>query len=84
MGMVMAMAEKTKIDKQGRVLIPKELREKIGLTGEVEILEVDRGIFLRPLEKSWDDLFKTKLKVDWQRAMTVSLEDYSIDDLIFE
>lgn len=81
--MVMALAEKTKIDKQGRVLIPKELREKMRLTGEVEILEVDRGLYIRPLEKSWDNLFNKKLKVEWQKAMSVSLEDISIDDLIF-
>lgn len=80
----MVMAEKTKIDKQGRVLIPKELREKVGLTGDVEILEVEQGLFLRPLEKSWDILFKKKLSVDWKRAMTVSLEDFSIDDLLFQ
>ena len=35
------------IDKLGRVVIPKELRERFGLNQEVEIIATEEGIVLR-------------------------------------
>ena len=35
------------IDKLGRIVIPKEYRERFGLSGGVEILPTDSGILLR-------------------------------------
>jgi len=80
--MVMVM-EVVKIDSQGRIIIPKSLREKKGLNDEVEILEMEEGIILRPKkDKSWDEILSKKIKVDWSNALTVSLESLSIDDII--
>jgi len=80
--MVMVM-EVVKIDSQGRIVIPKSLREKKGLNDEVEILEMEEGIILRPKKgKSWDEILSKKIKVDWHNALTVSLESLSIDDII--
>ena len=38
------------IDKLGRVVIPKELRERFGLNQEVEIIATEEGIVLRSPE----------------------------------
>lgn len=35
------------VDKQGRIVIPKEYRERFGLTESVEIIGTDFGIVLR-------------------------------------
>ena len=34
-------------DKLGRIVIPKELRERYGLCGEVEIVAIKDGVLLR-------------------------------------
>ena len=36
-----------KIDKLGRLVIPKKMRESLGITREVEILLTDEGILIR-------------------------------------
>ena len=35
------------IDKLGRLVIPKKMRESLGITREVEILLTDEGILIR-------------------------------------
>ena len=35
------------VDRLGRIVIPKELRERYGLTESVEIVATEVGIFLR-------------------------------------
>ena len=47
------MKVKTKIDRAGRLVIPKELRDRYGLTAgaEVEIVPVPDGVTLVPLQK---------------------------------
>ena len=52
--------EKTMLEKQGRVLIPKSIREKLGLrSGEEMVIEVVKDeIKLKPL-KSIEDFSKT-------------------------
>ena len=35
------------IDKLGRIVIPKEYRERFGLSDEIEIVPTDKGILLR-------------------------------------
>ena len=37
-------------DKLGRIVIPKELRERYGLTNQVEIVAVKEGILLKSNE----------------------------------
>jgi AbrB family looped-hinge helix DNA binding protein len=81
--MVMVM-EVVKIDSQGRVLVPKALRERLGLTDEIELIQVKDGILLRSRKlKTWQQILSEKLKVDWKQAMAISLEGVSMDDLLF-
>lgn len=78
--MVMAVA---KVDRQGRIIIPKSLRDKKGLTDQVELVEVEDGIIIRPKKaSSWDHMLSKKLKVEWSNALTVSLEKLSLDDVL--
>lgn len=76
--------EVVRIDPQGRILIPKNIRDKAGLAGEAELVPVRDGILLRPRKPaSWEQFLKDKLKVDWKRALTVSLEGSSVDETLF-
>jgi len=81
--MVMEMVQTVGVDQQGRVVIPKELRERKKLQGEIEIIEVNEGLLLRPLRREWNKIFDNKAKVNWHKALAVSLESISIDDLLF-
>ena len=47
------------IDRLGRIVIPKELRERFGLTDNVEIIATEQGIILRSPEYT---LVKTENK----------------------
>nr|MDO8045474.1 hypothetical protein [Candidatus Baldrarchaeota archaeon] len=40
-------------------------------------------MLIRPFRKGWDNLFAKRVRVDWSKALTVSLEDVSVDDLLF-
>jgi AbrB family looped-hinge helix DNA binding protein len=42
-----------RIDKSGRIVVPKLLRERLGLKpgSELEVLEQARGVLLRPVEQ---------------------------------
>lgn len=81
--MVMVM-EVVRMDEQGRLVIPKGIRERKGLTGELEMRETEDGVVLRPRrQRSWDVVLSRKLRVDWSRALSVSLEKRSTDDLLF-
>lgn len=81
--MVMVM-EVVRMDEQGRLVIPKGIRERKGLTGELEMRETEDGVVLRPRrQRSWDVVLSPKLRVDWSRALSVSLEKRSTDDLLF-
>ena len=74
----------TKIDEEGRVVIPKKIRERKKLEGEIELVETNEGVLLRPkTARNWNRLFENKIRVDWKKALTVSLEDISIDELLF-
>ncbi|MBS7250656.1 MAG: AbrB/MazE/SpoVT family DNA-binding domain-containing protein [Candidatus Freyarchaeota archaeon] len=77
------MVIKGRIDDQGRIVIPKDVREKWNLKGEVEIVEVEGGVLIRPKKSGWEDFLSRKVKVDWNRAIAVSLEKVSVDELIF-
>lgn len=83
MVMVMVMVIKGRIDDQGRIVIPKDVREKWNLKGEVEIVEIEGGVLIRPKKSGWEDFLSRKVKVDWNRAVAVSLEKVSVDELIF-
>ncbi|MEM2959866.1 MAG: AbrB/MazE/SpoVT family DNA-binding domain-containing protein [Candidatus Jordarchaeaceae archaeon] len=77
------MVIKGRIDDQGRIVIPKDVREKWNLKGEVEIVEIEGGVLIRPKKSGWEDFLSRKVKVDWNRAVAVSLEKVSVDELIF-
>lgn len=81
--MVMVMVIKGRVDEQGRLVIPKEIREKWGLKGEVDIVEMNEGVLIRPVKGSWKNFLTRKVKVDWNRAAAVSLEGVSVDELMF-
>ncbi|MFA4702168.1 AbrB/MazE/SpoVT family DNA-binding domain-containing protein [Pyrococcus kukulkanii] len=54
------MGKKVRIDKKGRIVIPKEMREKIGITeGSYVELEVynKNAIIIKPLESIADRYF---------------------------
>ena len=60
------LAIKGEVDNQGRIVIPKEIRERKGLKGSVEIEETEEGIIIRPprdLVAKWKKIFENKLKV---------------------
>ncbi|MEM3563222.1 MAG: AbrB/MazE/SpoVT family DNA-binding domain-containing protein [Candidatus Freyarchaeota archaeon] len=77
------MVIKGRIDDQGRIVIPKDVREKWNLKGEVEIVEIEGGVLIRPKKSGWEDFLSRKVKVDWNRAVAGSLEKVSVDELIF-
>jgi AbrB family looped-hinge helix DNA binding protein len=57
-----------KIDEEGRVLIPKKIRERKRLEGEIELVETDDGVLLRPkFAKGWNRLFENKIRVAWKK-----------------
>ena len=79
MVMVMVMV---KIDEQGRIIIPKELREKKKLIGEIEIEEIKDGLILRSKKDlTWRDFFKEKLKINWKKTQKLDLSEETLDDL---
>ena len=81
--MVMVMADSINIDSQGRIVIPKRLRDKKGLKGELEIIETREGILLRPIKdksKNWSKIFKKKLHINPQKV-GISISDEGNDNL---
>lgn len=77
------MVIKGRVDDQGRLVIPKEVREKWGLKGEVDIVEMGDGVLIRPIKDSWKGFLTKKVIVDWNKAVAVSLEEVSVDELMF-
>ena len=79
MVMVMVMV---KIDEQGRIIIPKEIREKKRLRGEVEIEVVKEGILIKPkTEITWNEIFKSKFKINWNNVKKLDLSEENLDKL---
>ena len=50
------------IDKLGRIVVPKELRERFGLTDTVELIATEHGVMLRSPEYRLIKNSDTKLK----------------------
>jgi len=79
--MVMVMVL-VKIDEQGRIIIPKEIRERMNLNSEVEIKELDEGILIKPKASlTWKEFFQTKLKIDWNKVQKLDLSEEDLDNL---
>ena len=80
--MVVMVLVLVKIDDQGRVIIPKDLREKKKLNGEIEIEEINDGLILRPKKDlTWKEFFKEKFEIDWDKIQKLDLSEESLDDL---
>jgi len=46
-------------------------------------VQVEQGILLRPRKaRTWEQILENKVKVDWRRAVAVSLEGLSVDDVL--
>lgn len=79
MVMVMVMV---KIDDQGRIIIPKEIRDRKKLNDEVEIKEIDEGIIIKPKKTlKWRDFLKNKLKIDWDKVQKLDLSEENLDEV---
>ncbi|MFQ6136540.1 MAG: AbrB/MazE/SpoVT family DNA-binding domain-containing protein [Candidatus Hydrothermarchaeales archaeon] len=79
----MPMAIKAKIDKFGRIVIPKEIRERRRLEDEVKIIETEKGVQILPVDdikNVLDRLYSEKLKVDWKKATALSLAGENKDE----
>jgi len=78
------MAIRMKIDKVGRIVIPKELRERKKLNEKVELIEVEEGVLIRAVQetaqKTLDDLYKNKLEIKWNKASIGDLSEESLDE----
>ena len=82
--MVMVMEMVIKIDKQGRLVLPKELREKYRFTQDAEIvvMEVEDGIKLSPRKgkKSLRNIFDTAPEFDPKNALVIDVANYNEDE----
>lgn len=71
------LTEETAVDERGRVLIPQEIRERLGLDEGtiVEVAEVEKEIVIKPISRkrrTWKDLWGIKPqrtgKPEWPTA----------------
>jgi len=71
---------KLRIDKSGRILLPKPLRKRLGLASEMELEAVEQpdGILLRPavqqpsmvqVDGLWIHQGTAKLGANWERVL---------------
>ncbi|MBN2152860.1 MAG: AbrB/MazE/SpoVT family DNA-binding domain-containing protein [Candidatus Lokiarchaeota archaeon] len=69
-----------KIDKQGRLVLPKELRDKYRLTQDAELVvtEVEGGIKLSPkkVKKSLRAIFDAAPSFDPEKALVIDVANY--------
>jgi len=78
--MVMALVM-VKIDDQGRIIIPKDIRERKKLTDEVVLEETEQGVTIKPRSKlTLEQFFNHKLKIDWSKVKKLDLSKENLDD----
>jgi AbrB family looped-hinge helix DNA binding protein len=72
-----------KIDKSGRIVVPKPLRDRLGLkpNTELEVLEQPGGVLLRPVEQKPSMLRVDGLWVHQGIAQLGDNWDRALDDL---
>jgi bifunctional DNA-binding transcriptional regulator/antitoxin component of YhaV-PrlF toxin-antitoxin module len=69
-----------KIDDQDGIIIPKEIRDRRKLIGEVEIKEIIEGIIIIAKKTlKWKDFFKNKLKINWDKVQKLDLSNENLD-----
>ena len=74
------MTEETVVDERGRILVPQEIRERLGL-GEgtiVKVVEMEKEIVIKPVSRkrrTWKDLCGIKPqrtgKPEWPTAKEI-------------
>ncbi len=71
-----------KVDEQGRLIIPKEIRERKKITNEVILEETKDGIIIKPKSAlTWKQFFGTKLKLNWAKVRKLDLSEENFDDM---
>ncbi len=77
------MAIRKKIDKVGRIIMPKDLRERKKLNGKVEPIEVEEVVLIRAvqdeMQKILDDLYKNKVEINWNKTSIGDLSKERLD-----
>jgi AbrB family looped-hinge helix DNA binding protein len=83
--MVMPMEMEVKVDKQGRIVLPKEIRDKYHLepNSELTLIEQPEGVFLKPkpAKRKLKDIFKTAPQSDMKAALLVDVANYHEGDI---
>jgi bifunctional DNA-binding transcriptional regulator/antitoxin component of YhaV-PrlF toxin-antitoxin module len=72
------------MDKSGRIIVPKRLRERLGLEAELEAVEQPGGVLLRPVEQQpsmaqvdglWVHRGEAEPGANWERAVDGAREE---------
>ena len=72
----------TTIAADGTITIPKEMLSDTQLNGEVELIECEEGILIKPqTKKSWGDFFETKLKMN--KPIYINLSEVNEDEFMY-
>lgn len=84
--MVMEMEVVIKIDKQGRIVLPKDIREKYHFQSDSDIILIDKqdGLLLKPkpAKKTMKDLIDKASKKKLQPNMILDIANYHEEDLL--
>ena len=62
------MVEVVRLDRFGRVVLPKDLRDKFGVGDRVLVVEVKEGILFKPLPRPEDDFGSLKKLFEGETA----------------
>jgi AbrB family looped-hinge helix DNA binding protein len=83
--MVMEMEVEITLDKQGRIVLPKEFRDKYHLHSESSLILVDQaeGLLIKPkpAKKKLKDIFSQASNVDLNSATVIDVANYHEDDI---
>ena len=83
--MVMPMELEVKADKQGRIVLPKEIRDKSHLqpNSELTLIEHPDGVILKPkpAKRKLKEIFKSAPQSDMKAALVVDLANFHEDEI---
>ena len=83
--MVMAMEMVIQIDKQGRLVLPKEIREKYHLDqgSEIILIPQDEGVLLKPKKSklSLAGIFQKATPFDPDKVIALDIANYDEEDV---
>ncbi|NON62084.1 AbrB/MazE/SpoVT family DNA-binding domain-containing protein [Acidianus sp. DSM 29099] len=66
-----------RVDEKGRIVIPKDVRERLNISNVVKLVVKDNEVFIRPLNKG--DLIKK-----YEGMFKVDLEKAEVDEILKE